>query len=196
MKYSAYLLLFSIIGGISAPATSYALSCMDPASSIENHATNAQYTIVTATAGEVTEYVQNKATDEQPFMNDGGYTGQYISVSESHKGGMDSQAYVYFQKNMSWGYMCTNQPPKAGVASIYVLAKDNSPFGLTRVVQVYSLDSLYANDLLAALELDGATGEVFERTAASWQAGLAATLREMVFFIRLKLNEWRMWKAL
>jgi hypothetical protein len=196
MKYSAYLLLSIILVGISAPATSFALSCLDPASSIDYHATDADYTVVTAKAGEATEYVQNKATGEQPFMNDSGYTGQYITVSESHRGGMDSQAFVYFQKNETWGYMCTNQPPAAGVESIYVLTKDNSPFGLTRVVQVYSLDSEYATDLLAALELDGATGEVFARTAASWQSGLAGNLREMVFFIRLKLNEWRLWKAL
>ncbi len=195
MRYSASYLLFIILVGVTVPATSYALSCLDPASSMVNYVTNTDYTIITAKAGEATGYVRNKATDKQPFKNDDGYTGQYISVSKSHKGVMDSQAFVYFQKNGTWGYMCTNHPPAAGVESIYVLTKGNSPFNLTRVVQVYAIDSQYAANLLAALEVDTATGEVSVRTSDSWKEGLAANLREMLFLIRLKLNEWRFWKT-
>jgi hypothetical protein len=195
MKYVSFLAAPLLLAVCIIPSTAAALSCLDPASSIEYHATDPDYTIVTAKAGEVIEYVQTKAASDQSFMQDSGYTGQYINVKESHRGGMDSQAFVYFRKDATWGYMCTSNPPAVGEESIYVLSKEHGTFGLTHVVQVYALDSVHATDLLAALETEGAKGQVYTKDAATWQQDLAEDLREMVFFIRLKLNEWRFWMA-
>lgn len=184
---------------VAAPQSATALSCLDAASSVELFANNADYIVVTATAGETTEHDQTiDENDEDSLFGQmnvqaNGYTGQYIAVSESHQNGMDSQAKVYYQKDSTWGYLCTSNPPAAGTDNVYVLARDNAPFGLTTVVQVYAADTEFATQLLAELEANEATGEVYERTANSWRESLYNDLKQMAFYIKLKLSEWQFW---
>lgn len=198
MNYQTLLLFVSVLSiGVTSPHLTYALSCLDPASSIEYYIEDEQITIATAVAGETMEHItQPASTDGDPNRAyDAGYVGQRISVLEAHKGYIESEKWVYYNVNPTWGYMCTNQPPEAGVTSVYVLNNSVGAFDLPGVVQVYAVDSQYAESLLAAIKAGDITGSMRETSAESWTQDLAQTLREMVTILRIRLAEWRFWVA-
>lgn len=193
MKNITLLLLFAFVIGL-APVPAQALSCLDPRGMIENFATEPTYTIFTANPGKTVEHT--KETASEPFMQDSGYTGQYVEVSEVHKGMMDSKAWVYFQKDSTWGYLCTNQPPKTGEVSVYIINNDNSATSLPQVVNVFSLNDEIAMELLEKLANDNEEGYLNEQTPQTIKQRVADSLRELIFIARIKLAEWRFWGSL
>ena len=177
---------------MAIPNASQALSCIDPASSLEQYLSS-DSVIFTATAGEVTEFISKSADESHSRMYDSGYTGQVVEVREVHKGNVNSSQWVYFLKDENWGYLCTNQPPEAGTENVYIVSSANANFDLPTVVQVFAVDSEYAEDLLANIK--PGQGYLNKQTAATWREQLGRNLRQMVFILRIKLHEWRYWAS-
>lgn len=190
MKQFATFFIFILLL-TSVPNSTQALSCLDPASMLENYVSDPNYTIFTATPSDTVEHVQERAAEE--YMFDSGYTGQLLTVSAVHKGTMDSQGWVYYRKDSTWGYLCTNEPPAAGTESLYILSNDNGMFDLPQVVNVYPINSDLANNLLTALAESGAEGYRNDVTEQNLRERIASALREMVFVAKIKLAEWRFW---
>ncbi len=193
MKQISLFLLLLVLVSIALPQSAAALSCLDPASSIEYYISEEQNTIFTATAGDTVEHITQKAsTDGDPNMQyNAGYVGQFVTVSEVYKGSSEAQKWVYYNVNGTWGYMCTNQPPAVGATALYVVNNGTGTFDLPTVVQVFEVDSEYAKQLLAGLT--DSEGYLQETTADNWKEDLGQTLREMVTILRIKLAEWRFW---
>ena len=195
MKLTSLFLLLAVCVSVVVPQSASALSCLDPASSIEYYISEEQNTIFTAVAGETVEHITQKASAEgDPNRQyNAGYVGQYVSVSDVHKGTIQSEKWVYFSVDGTWGYMCTSQPPSVGTTNLYVVRSDNGNFDLPTVVQVFVVDSDYAKLLLAELEQAEMAGFLQEKTAENWKQELGRTLREMVTILRIRLAEWRFW---
>ena len=186
--------------GFLMPSTSQALSCLDPASMLQYYTTEDDYIIFTATAGEVKEYVKEAAdkTGLDPNMQfDSGYTGQYVEVTEAHKGYPEKLQWVYFEKNSTWGYMCSSGPAEVGQETLYIVSQNHGLFELPRVVNTYPADSALAADIIAALEAAETDNEpmVSEVTTEDWKNRLRTDIVEMIFIVRIKLSEWRWWNT-
>jgi hypothetical protein len=197
MKQTTGILLLVFLVGLLPTNSVSALSCLDPASSIEYYVSEEQNTIFTAVAGNTVEHITQKAsTDGDPNRQyNAGYVGQYVSVTDVHKGNVESEKWIYYSVNPTWGYMCTNQPPEVGTTNVYVVRNDNGNFDLPSVVQVFAVDSEYAKILLAALEESETAGNLQEKSAENLKEDLGGVLREMLTILRIKLAEWRFWTA-
>lgn len=182
------------------PGVSHALSCMSPEMQMENFGENADFIIFTATAGETIEHVKEPAdtTGQDPnrVFNEG-YTGQYVEVSELHKGQVSGGLWVYYNQNSTWGYMCAGAPAAAGTEMLYVITAPNGNFGMPFVNSAYAADSAVAQNIITQLAAAEDNGPAYVNftTSENWRTDLANEILEMVFLIRIKLAEWRWWKA-
>lgn len=179
----------SIFTMVVTPHGASALSCLDPAGMIEYYVSDPDYVVFTATAGEQVEYVKEKATEE--FLQDSGYTGQYIEVDTVYKGYPENKQWVYWQKDATWGYLCAGAPPEEGAEALYIISQPHGVFDLPQVVNVYAVDSTFATDIIAALSQEDT--ETVEVGPEEWQNRLRTDLKEMIFLIRVKLAEFRWW---
>ena len=195
MKHASVFLLTVAVCSIAVPLPASALSCLDPDSSIEYYLSEENNAIFTAVAGEMVEHVtQEASSDGDPNRQyNEGYVGQLVSVSEVHKGSVESEKWVYYTTNSTWGYMCTNQPPEVGTTNVYIVNNGNGSFDLPSVVQVFAVDSDYAATLFAELSESDEEGYMYESTASNWLQDLEQTLREMATIVRIKLAEWQFW---
>ncbi len=177
------------------PVTAQALSCLDPAGMIEYYVSQDDYQVFTATAGQIVEHVSEKAsTDGDPnFQYDSGYTGQYVEVTEAHKGYVDEMFWVYYEKNSTWGYLCAGGPAVEGEETLYIVSQRAGLFDLPQVVNSYAVDSPLATDIVAALSEAGQEGGVSEVSKEDWKNRLRTQMQEMIFIIGIKLSEWQWW---
>lgn len=183
-----------LVTSLALPQPTQALSCMDPAGMIEYYVDTDDYQVFTATAGEVKEYVFEEADATDPNMQFArGYTGQYVEVLESHKGWVDGELWVYYEKNSTWGYMCAGGPAEVGAETLYIVSQNSGMFELPRVVNSYPADSPLAADILAALDKAESEGGVSEVSKEDWQNRLRDQIREMIFIITIKLGELNFW---
>lgn len=178
------------------PVTSQALSCVDLASMIEQYVSEPSYTVFTGVAGEMVEHVRQAAdaTGQDPnrSYNDG-YTAQYVSVTEVHKGSVPDELWVYHQQNGVWGYMCSGGPADAGVEALYVIRAEGGTFSLPEVVNVYALDTPTSREIITRFSAAGGESGVYEVTPQTKRETLAREIRSLVFLVRIKLAEWRWW---
>lgn len=181
---------------ISFPAQSFALSCMDPQGMVENYVTEPSYVIVTATAGEIKEHVKDEVLADDPnAMYPSGYTGQFLEISEAHKGTSPDSQWVYFERNSTWNYLCVGGPAKAGTENLYIISTGDGLFEIPKVAGVYEANSPIAKDILKALAGSDEEPSVYEVSDADWTQRLKDELKDMAFIIRVKLSEWKFWMA-
>lgn len=175
------------------PGETHALSCMSGEMMIEYYVNDDQYQIVTATPVAEEEYIKEVATEK--WMQDSGYTGQMIEVTEAHKGYADSQQWVYYRTDATWGYLCAGEPPALNTEALYIIDSTNE---LPTVVNSYPVDSELAADILAALEASDDLGEpsINEVTAQNWRERIASDIRDLAFLIKVKFGEWKFWRDL
>jgi hypothetical protein len=193
-KFISTFVLMVVIAGF--PSESFALSCMDPAGMIENYVTEPSYVIVTATAGEMKEYVKEKAIANNPNASfNSGYTGQFLDITKAHKGTATDSQWVYFERNGTWNYLCVGEPPKPGTKSLYILNPGDGLFTLQSVAGVYEADSAIAKDIIKALSSSEEEPAVYEVSKADWMERLRDELKNMAFLIEVKLSEWKFWLA-
>ncbi len=175
---------------------SYALSCMDPESMVEQYVKDG-YTIVTAKPTENKEHVREKADKQDPnAMYDSGYTAQYLEIKTSHNGTSPDKRWAYFERNGTWNYLCAGEPPKLGTENIYVLREPQTSFDVVGVAGVYPVNSDIAKAILAELKAaDMEAGEVYKTDKTYWVTQLHDQLKDMAFMMKVKLAEWTFWKG-
>lgn len=193
MKKISIILLAGVFASMLFPFQSFALSCMPENMMIDSYVNDENYVIVKAVAGERVEHVSKPAEEE--YMFDEGYTGQRIAVSQSLKGYIEDDVWVYWNVNSTWQYMCAGAPPTEGTENLYILRKTNDPFSLTTVNAAYPVDSQLVADIETALTEAEIEGQVNEASPTQWSERLTAELKRMVFILRIKLAEWRFWNA-
>lgn len=190
--------LLVLFGVVAAPAQTEALSCVDPASMMENYVDSSDYVIFTGVAGETIEHVKQAAsTDGDPNRQfNEGYVGQHVTVTTAYKGQISGDLWVYHQQNSTWGYMCANGPADAGTETVYIIIPAQGAFGLVEVMNSYPADSDWGKDLIAALEAADDNGPAYINftTGENWRQDLTNQIREMIYLIRIKLTEWRWWR--
>ena len=180
------------------PGQSAALSCIDPEGMVEHIVSEPDYIVVTAVPTEQKEHVKDKANVEDPNMAyDSGYTGQFIEVKESHKGGTPDSQWVYFTRNGTWNYLCAGNPPALNTENVYVMGYSANVFEPQTIVATYPADSEIAKDLIEAI---GEAEEVVEPTVyevpkTDWVTRFTDELKEMAFIVKVKLSEWKFWLA-
>ena len=93
--------------------------------------------------------------------------------------------------------MCASGPAEAGETRVYVINPPQGQFSVPQVVNSFPADSELATDLLNAIEANDAQGPAYINfvTSENWKERLRNDLMEMIFYIRLKLGEWRWWNA-
>ncbi len=184
-----------------APNSSYALSCIDPDGMIKNYVEDSSYIIVTARPTQNKEYVKEAAKKDDPNMSfDSGYTAQLLEVSKSHKGASPNSQWVYFERDGTWNYLCVGEPAKVGTENIYIIHQQSNIFDVTGVAGVYPVDSDIAKKLLkelAAVSTENTEKpSVYEADKTYWLTQLQDELKDMAFFIKVKLAEWKFWKTI
>lgn len=190
----------AVMGLAFVPTQSFALSCLDPDGMIEYYVENADYQIVLATPTDQKEFIKKEADETDPnTIYPEGYTGQLLEVKKSYRGGAPDQQWVYFERNGTWNYLCVGEPAKVGTDQVYVLHKDSGLFALTTVAGVYEADSDIAKKLLAEIKAADSEfmeeAQVYETTKDYWIQQLHDELKEMAFFVKLKLAEWNFWRG-
>jgi len=178
------------------PAQSQALSCIDPMGMKDYIVAEPDYIVVTAVPTEQKEHVKDKAeVDDVNMMYDSGYTGQFIEVKESHKGGTPDSQWVYFQRDSTWNYLCAGAPPALNTENVYVINFSSNIFQPQTIVAVYPADSELAEDLIEAIgdAEEIVEPEVYEVPKTDWATRLKDELKEMAFVVKLKLSEWKFW---
>jgi hypothetical protein len=190
------LAIFGLVAVALIPMQSQALSCLDPASMVEYYVSEPNYIVFTATAGDIKEFVKEKAAAGDPNTQyDSGYSSQFVEVSEVHKGGVANSLWVYFQKDGTWGYLCSGGPAQDGTEMLYIINQSDGMFALPQVVNLYEADSDMAKNILKALAADEEAGEPYLDTVSKddWLSRLKNELKEMAFVIEIKLAEWKFW---
>ena len=198
MPLLTLLAIFGLVAVALIPGQSQALSCLDPAGMREYYVSEPNYVVVTATAGDTKEFVKEKAAAGDPNMqHDSGYSAQFVEVSEVHKGGVADSQWVYFEKDGTWGYLCSGGPAEKGTEMLYIINQSDGMFALPQVVNLYEADSPLAKDILTALEAEEDSGEPYLDTVSKddWVNRLKNELKEMAFIIEIKLTEWKFWLA-
>lgn len=202
MKKIFFVTAFAFIGIAVLPQQSSALSCLDPEGMIKYYVENTEYQIVLATPTEQKEFVKKEADESDPnMMYPEGYTGQFLSVKESYRGGAPDKEWVYFERNGTWNYLCVGGPAELGTEQVFVLRKDTGLFSVTAVAGVYDADSDIAKKLLAELKSADSSDDfaeetqVYEANKDYWTQQLYNELKEMAFWVKLKLAEWNFWLA-
>lgn len=181
------LIALFIVVGSSIPAPAAALSCMDPAGMLDMYTDEPEYLIFTATAGEAMEHVRRAAVEGDPNRQfSDGYTGQAVTASKAHKGGVSENFYVYHSKNATWGYMCSSGPVTKGEEALFITRQQEGPFGLMTVVNTYPADSDLARDIIRAVSEEGSNANIGVE-----MKDLRDEIMEMIFLVRIKLAEWR-----
>lgn len=197
------LLVVGLLTVVAIPSQAKALSCLDPEGSIEYFVSgeDTNFSIVTATPTENKEFIKKKAVggDDPNSQFDSGYSAQFLKVSESHKGSVTDSMWVYFERNETWNYLCSGGPAELNTENVYVLAQPSSMFGVVSVAAVYSADSDSAKSLIkAANSVDEdlkVEVEVYEAGKEYWLEELFGQLKEMAFYVEIKLSEWKFWLA-
>lgn len=193
MKYITTSLLVAVFGALLLPLQTFALSCMPADMMLENYVEDENFVIVKATALELVEHVSQPA--EEDYLHDEGFTGQRIAITESLKGYVEDDMWVYWRVDATWKYLCAGAPPAEGTENLYIIRNSNDSFGLTMVVDVYPADSELATQIKTALSEADVTGTVNETSSERWVEQLTYELKQMVFTLRIKLAEWRFWQG-
>ena len=200
MKYTitGFIAALIVITGISIPSPAAALSCMDPAGMLDRYVEDGSFSIFTAIAGETKSFVQQPAaTNGDPNRQfDGGYVGQLVNVTETHKGWLADAFWVYHQQDPTWNYLCSSGPVEEGVEAVFIVSNPSGQFDLATVVNTYPADSELAKNLIAALDDSGDQEQnLFEHSKESRLSDLYREIKEMIFLVRIKFAEWKFWKG-
>jgi hypothetical protein len=194
--FAAPFLAILIISAI--PTSSHALSCVDPEGMVDYIVKDPDSVVFTAKVLEQKEHVKDKAVKDDPNgMYDSGYTGQFVKVKKVHMGTVPNKEWVYFTRNGTWNYLCAGEPPKIGSEAIYVINPSSNSFEPQTVSVTYAVDSKIGKDLLKAIA-DAKLGvepQMYEVSKADWITRIHDELKDMAFFIRIKLSEWTFWKS-
>src|SRR5690606_36241564 len=119
MKKIIVLPVMAMMAIAAIPDQSQALSCLDQESMVTHIVSDPDYIVVTAVPTANKEFVKEKATEAH--LHDSGYTGQFLKISEAHKGSVSEQQWVYFTKDSTWEYLCAGEPPALNTERIYVI---------------------------------------------------------------------------
>lgn len=204
MKHITSFLSLALVAVVILPSPASALSCLDPEGSIGYFVSgeDTNFSIVTATPSENKEFIKKKAVggDDANSQFDSGYSAQFLQVSESHKGSVPDSMWVYFERNETWNYLCSGGPVSLNTENVYVLSQPNSVFDVLSVAAVYPTESDLGKKLVrAASEVTVAPFEekpqVYEATKDFWMQELYTQLKEMAFYVEIKLAEWKFWLA-
>jgi hypothetical protein len=177
MKYILLLMPLLLLGAVMAPSPAAALSCVETGQYIDMSIGNEETYIVTAKVDDTIT-----ATD---------HTAEVVTITDAHQGYVEGKAYLYHQKDETWGYLCNNGPVGNGKTAIYVMTRNDS--GQYWVSQTLAPDSDLAKDALKKIAEKKVEGEVVEFSAADRQNQIMTTIMDLLKQIGLLLTEHAYW---
>ncbi len=173
-----YIGMITILIGGTFPLPASALSCVE----------TGQY--LDMIIGNDTTYVVTATVDDTIFERD--YTAEVVTIKTAHQGYVEKQAFLYHQKDETWGYLCNNGPIGDGKTAIYVLTRNES--GQYAVNQTLTTESELAKDLLKKLTDKNVVGEVVEFNATDRQNQIFTRIMDLFKEMLVLLKEKSYWE--
>ncbi|MFN3692633.1 MAG: hypothetical protein ACK4SL_00865 [Candidatus Paceibacteria bacterium] len=177
MKSSLFLIpLFVVLIG-ALPTPSHALSCVETGQYLDTTIGSDDLMIITAT-------VQKTITEKD-------YTAEVVTVTDALQGYVEKEAFLYHQKDETWGYLCNSGPVGNGKSAMYVVTRNN--VGQYWVSQTLDLKSDLAKDVVKKIADKKVEGEVVEFSATDRKNQIMTTIMDLFKQISVLLREHTYW---
>ena len=121
------------------------------------------------------------------------YTAEVITVTEVTQGYVESEVFVYHEKNSDWGYMCNAGPAKEGDESVYITIRDVAQKYM--VTQRLALTDPLVKTLEADLEEKEVEGQISETTKTDRMNQLMTAISDLFAHIQILFKEYMYLKA-
>lgn len=177
MKSFLFLIPLLVVFIGALPTPSHALSCVETGQYIDMVIGTDDALIITAT-------VKKTITEKD-------YTAEVVTVTDALQGYVEKEAFLYHQKDETWGYLCNNGPVGNGKSALYVVTRNEA--GQYWVSQTLDPKSDLAKDVVKKIAEKKVAGEVVDFSATDRQNQIMTTIMDLLKQIDILLKEHTYW---